>query len=128
MTTAISRRRRVRFPVAEFVAQYHDAVRAGLTMQEFADLIGVTYKTVSMRLHALKVRGIVLPKLKHALAGKPSNNPAGPKGKRSVSKLVAPIKGELVPASRTVIVPPGQKVAIENNSTANLPITITIGG
>ena len=80
--------RAMRFNVSAFVKEYMEARAAGLTLQEFADLMGVSLGVVSGRKHRLLKRGIVLPPLRGAkrMAAKP------------VLRLMAPVECKVEPA------------------------------
>ena len=54
----------LRFDVSKFCKEYMEARDAGLTLEEFAQLLGVTLGVVAGRKHRLMKRGIVLPPLK----------------------------------------------------------------
>jgi hypothetical protein len=107
---ATKTRRRLRFPVTEFIVQHSEAAAMGLKLHEFAKRAGLTYSAVTMRLHALRQRGVVLPRLKHGLLGKPGNRSGKGTGK----------------IARSVVVAAGRTARITNRSSKS--ITITIGG
>lgn len=54
----------MRFDVSRFCKDYMEAREAGLTTEEFAQLLGVTVGVLAGRKHRLLKRGIVLPPLK----------------------------------------------------------------
>ena len=74
--------RSLRFDTTTFIAEYRQAHEAGLSLQELADLMGITYSTLCCRKHALAKRGIRLPKLRNGnalrVAAKPIMRLAGP--------------------------------------------------
>ena len=104
----------LKFDVMEFVVHWSEAVSAGLTMEEMAEMFGYTYTTVRLRKSRLAVRGIRLPKLKHGLAGKPSNS-------RGKSRMLAT-------RNRTARMPDGRQTATYYIGTLSPAFTITTGG
>jgi len=70
----------LRFDVSKFCKDYMEARDAGLTLEEFAQLLGVTLGVVAGRKHRLMKRGIVLPPLKvtRKRAAKPVLRLSGP--------------------------------------------------
>lgn len=57
---------------AAFIAEYNEAVRAGLTYREFAALVGRAYNTVYVRARRLRAAGIDLPSLRHEKPRRPA--------------------------------------------------------
>jgi len=72
----------LRFNVSAFVKEYMEAHSAGLTLPEFAELLGVSVGVVSGRKYRLLKRGFVLPSLRgqRRRAAKPVLRLTGPAG------------------------------------------------
>ena len=74
--------RSLRFDTTTFISEYRQAHDAGMTLQELADLMGISYSTLCCRKHALSKRGIPLPRLRKGntkrVAAKPILRLAGP--------------------------------------------------
>ena len=70
----------LRFNVSAFVKEYMEAHSAGLTLHEFAELLGVSVGVVSGRKYRLLKRGFVLPSLRgqRRRAAKPVLRLSGP--------------------------------------------------
>jgi hypothetical protein len=84
--------RRLGFDTCSFISEYNQAVAAGLTPKELADLMGLNYNTFCSRKHALKKRGVRLPELQRSTAS----------GRRVAAKpvlrLMAPVTCQVEPA------------------------------
>lgn len=91
--------RSLRFDTAEFIAQYRQACADGLTPEEAASRMGLTYSQLGCRKHALAKRGIRLPRLRHAnckrLAAKP------------ILRLTAPVSVSVEPVPMTFTIDVG---------------------
>jgi hypothetical protein len=83
--------RRLGFDTTAFIAEYHQAVEANITLRELADLLGITYSTLCCRKHALAKRGIRLPKLRNG-------NSLRRIAARPVMRLMAPVEVFVEPA------------------------------
>lgn len=56
--------RSMRIDVAKFAKDHHEAATAGLTVKEFADLLGISVVSLNARWRQCRKRGIRLPLLK----------------------------------------------------------------
>jgi hypothetical protein len=92
--------RRLQFDTCSFISEYHQAVAAGLSPKELADLMGMNYNTFCSRKHALKKRGVRLPELRRSKA------PRMRIAAKPVLRLMAPVacKVEPAPLSFTITV------------------------
>lgn len=104
----------LQFNVMEFVVQWSEASKAGLTMCEMAEMFGYTYATVRLRKSRLAGRGVRLPALKHGLVGKPSNSRGKPKS--------------LATRKQVVRMPDGRQPATYYIGLSAPAFTITTGG
>ena len=87
--------RSLRFDTTTFISEYRQAHAAGLTSQELADLLGISYSCLCCRKHALTKRGIPLPSLRRQ----------GGSGRRVAAKpvlrLTAPVECVVEPVPMT---------------------------
>ena len=93
--------RSLRFDTTTFISEYRQAHAAGLTAQELADLMGITYSCMCCRKHALKKRGIKLPPLRrrHGSGRRMAAKP--------VLRLMAPVAVSVEPAPLTFTIDVG---------------------
>lgn len=84
----------LRFNTTDFISEYMQAKDAGLTSQELADLMGISYSCFYCRKHALKKRGVRLPSLKR-------KSGSGRKPVRRAARLIAPVECVIEPAPLT---------------------------
>jgi DNA-binding Xre family transcriptional regulator len=91
--------RSLRFDAPTFIAEYNQAHSAGLTLRDLADLMGVTYSTLTCRKHALAKRGIRLPKLKNGNVKRIAAKP--------MLRLAAPVQVQVEPVPMTFTIDVG---------------------
>jgi len=84
--------RPLRFDSSAFVNEYYQAHAAGLNQRELAALMGITYTCFNCRKHALKKRGIRLPRL----ARTPGSGVR--RAARPVVQLIKPVECVVEPA------------------------------
>lgn len=90
--------RKLGFDTTSFIAEYKQAVEAGLTLRELADLLGITYGQICQRKHQLTRRGVFLPKL-------PNGNIK--RAARPVLRLMGPVEVQVEPAPMTFTIDVG---------------------
>ena len=93
--------RSLRFDTSAFISEYRQALAAGMTSNELAQLMGITYSCFACRKHALKKRGIRLPALRRT-AGSGRRVAAKP-----VLRLIAPVSVSVEPAPLTFTIDVG---------------------
>jgi DNA-binding Xre family transcriptional regulator len=91
--------RSLRFDAPAFIAEYNSAHDAGLTLRDLADLMGITYSTLTCRKHALAKRGIRLPKLKNGNVKRIAARP--------ILRLAAPVQVQVEPVPMTFTIDVG---------------------
>ena len=93
--------RSLRFDSSTFISEYRQALAAGMTSHELAQLMGITYSCFCCRKHALKKRGIRLPALsrKHGSGRRKAAKP--------VLRLMAPVAVSVEPAPLTFTIDVG---------------------
>lgn len=81
-----------------FIKQWNEAASAGLTPDEFSELIGVHVNTLRSRQIALRKRGIMLP----LLAGQ--RGPSGPRGKAKKSEVTVTATNRVAPVFASSVI------------------------
>lgn len=83
--------RSLRFDTASFIAAYNAALQSGTNQRDLAAQLGLTYSCFNCRKHALKRRGITLPKL-------PRKEGSGRRqAAKPVLRLMAPVSVSVLP-------------------------------
>lgn len=91
--------RSLRFDTAVFVSEYRKAYEAGLTPQQAADQMGLTYSQLANRKHALNKRGIRLPRLANGNCKRVAAKP--------ILRLTAPVAVSVEPVPMTFTIDVG---------------------
>ena len=92
--------RSLRFDTAAFINEYHQAKEAGMTQEDLAELLGITYSQLCNRKHVLKKRGIRLPALRR-------KGGSGRRAAKPVLRLLGPVETLVEPAPLSFVITVG---------------------